>query len=257
MMRIALDKTWPDKTWPEVAVALREDAGFGQASAGKRPLFRLSCYRHPVTSVSEPRELRGLVLLEVAAVLALAIVPLPDAVPVAAPLFAVASASRWMRGRTWSAVLGDGGFSAGAGLAAGLAALVIALVAGGPFVEMMSGRAVEWSGSPVVGGSATQLLLVALIEVALAIAWELSLRGWIVERLRELSPGPPVLPVVVGAIAEALLTPGDLAVRIGAGLFGAGLGWMYVAGRGAIAPICARIGFGLGAVLLEAVRLIG
>jgi len=110
---------------------------------------------------------------------------------------------------------------------------------------------------PVVRGSAMHLVLVALIEIALAVAWELSLRGWIVERLRELSPGPPVLPVVVGAIADAILAPGDLAVRIGAGLFGVGLGWMYVAGRGAIAPICARIGFALGALLLEAVRLIG
>lgn len=204
-----------------------------------------------------PRELRGLVPFEVAAVLALAIAPLPGAVPVAAPLFAVASVSRWMRRRTWGEVRGNGGFSAGVGLAAGLAALVVALVAGGPFVERMSGRAVEWSVFPVVRGSATQLVLVALIEIALAVAWELSLRGWIVERLRELSPGPPVLPVVIGAIAEAILVPGDLAVRIGAGLFGAGLGWMYVAGRGAIAPICARIGFGLGALLLEAVRLIG
>lgn len=204
-----------------------------------------------------PRELRGLVPFEVAAVLALAIAPLPDAVPIAAPLFAVASASRWLRGRTWGGVLGDGGFSAGVGIAAGLAALVIGLVAGGPFIERMTGRSVEWSAFPVVRGSATQLGLVALIELALAIAWELALRGWIVERVRELSPGPPVLPVVVGAIADAMLTPGDLAVRIGAGLFGLGLGWMYIAGRGALAPICARLGFSLGAVLLEAVRLIG
>jgi hypothetical protein len=204
-----------------------------------------------------PRELRRLVPFEVAAVLGLAIAPLPGALPVAAPLFAVASVSRWIRGRTWGEVLGEGGFSAGVGFATGLAALVVALVAGGPFAELMSGRVVEWSMFPVVRGSATQLVLVALIELALGIAWELSLRGWIVERLRELSPGPPVLPVVVGAIAEAILSPGDLAVRIGAGLFGAGLGWMYIAGRGAIAPICARLGFGLGALLLEAVRLIG
>jgi len=61
---------------------------------------------------------------------------------VAAPLFAVASASRWVRGRTWGEVLGEGRFRAGVGFAAGLAALVIALVAGGPFVEMMTGRAV-------------------------------------------------------------------------------------------------------------------
>jgi hypothetical protein len=204
-----------------------------------------------------PRALRGLVPFEVAAVLVLAIAPLPDAVPVAAPLLAVATLSRWIRGRAWSDVLGAGGFSAAVGAGAGLAALALALVAGGPVVELLSGRAVEWSAFPIVRGSATQLVLVALVEIALAVAWELSLRGWIVERLLELSPGPPILPVVVGAIAEAVITPGDLAARIGAGLFGAGLGWMYVAGRGAIAPICARIAFVLGAVTLEALRLIG
>jgi hypothetical protein len=204
-----------------------------------------------------PRELRGLVPFEVAAVLALAVAPLPDAVPIAAPLFAVASVSRWIRGRTWGEVLGGGGFPAAVGAAAGLIALAIALVASAPLVEALSGRTVEWSTFPIVRGSATQLVLVALIEIALAVAWELSLRGWIVERLRELSPGPPVLPIVVGAIADAIITPGELGARIGAGLFGAGLGWMYVAGGGAIAPICARLAFGLGAVVLEALRLIG
>ena len=206
---------------------------------------------------TSPRALRGLVPFEVAAVLVLAVAPLPDAVPVAAPLLAVASASRWLRGRTWGEVLGGGGFAAAVGAGAGLAALAAALVAGAPLVEAMAGRSVEWSAFPIVRGSATQLVLVALIEIALAMAWELSLRGWIVERLRELSPGPPVLPVLVGAIAEAIVVPGELAARIGAGLFGAGLGWMYVAGGGAIAPICARISFSLGAATLEALRLIG
>jgi hypothetical protein len=144
------------------------------------------------------------------------------------------------------------------GASAGLAALAAALVAGTPFVEQMSGRAVEWSAFPVVRGSASQLVVVALIVIAMAIASELALRGWIVERMLELSPGPPVLPVLVGAIVEALVTPGDLAVRIGAGVFGAGLGWIYVAaGRNVVAPICASSAFGLAAVTLEALRVIG
>jgi hypothetical protein len=208
-------------------------------------------------SAPEPRELRGLVPFEVAAVLALAIVPLPDAVPVAAPLLALASASLWLRGRNWGQVVGASGFSAAVGAAAGLAALVIALVAGAPFVELVSGRTVEWSTFPPVRGSGAQLVTVALIEIALAIAWELSLRGWIVQRVRELSSSPPILAILVGAIAEALLVPGDVAARIGAALFGAGLGWMYIASGGALAPICARLAFVLGAVLLEALQLIG
>lgn len=206
---------------------------------------------------SGARERRGLVPFEVAAVLAIAIAPWPDAVPIAAPLLGVASLSRWLRGRSWSEVLGGGSGAAAVGAAAGLAALAIAVLAGAPFVELMSGRVVEWSAFPVVRGNPLQLAMVALIEIALALAWELSLRGWIVERVRELSPGPPVLPVVVGALAEAIVAPGDAAARIGAGLFGIGLGWMYIAGRGALAPICARLAFALGAVTLEALRLIG
>lgn len=206
----------------------------------------------------QPRALRELVVFEIAAVLALAVAPLPDTMPVALPLLVVATVSRWIRRRDWSQLLRADGWTAVVGGAAGLVALAIAVVAGTPFVEAMSGRGVEWSAFPVVRGSGSQLVLVALIVIAMAIASELALRGWIVERMLELSPGPPVLPVLVGAIAEAVVTPGDLAVRIGAGVFGAGLGWIYVAGgRTVVASICARSAFGLAAVVLEALRLIG
>lgn len=195
---------------------------------------------------------------EIAAVLALAIVPLPDALPIALPLIVAATASRWIRRREWSELLVAGSATASIGAAAGAAGLAIAFVAGTPFVEAMSGRAVEWSAFPIVRGNASQLVLVGLIVIAMAVASELALRGWIVERVLELSPGPAILPVLVGAIAEALVTPGDIAARIGAGLFGAGLGWMYVAGgRNLLAPICARIAFGLGAAVLEALRVAG
>jgi hypothetical protein len=212
----------------------------------------------PVPEPGSPRELRNLVPFEIAAVLALAIAPLPEAMPVALPLLIVASLARWLRGRTWSELLAPGRGSAAVSAAAGLAGLAIAVVAGTPFVELMSGRTVEWSAFPIVRGNPAQLVLVALIVIAMAVASELALRGWIVERVLELSPGPPVLPVLVGAIAEALVTPGDLAVRIGAGVFGVGLGWLHVAaGRSVVAPICARIAFGLGAATLEALRVIG
>ena len=68
----------------------------------------------------------------------------------------------------------------------------------------------------------------------------------------------PFLPVMCGAVAEAIVTPGDAVARLGAGLFGAGLGWMYVAsGRSIVAPVLARIAFFGGAVILEALQLIG
>jgi hypothetical protein len=209
-------------------------------------------------SVPEPRELRNLVPFEIAAVLALAVAPLPEAVPIALPLVVLATLSRWVRRRDWGQLMSASGWTMAVGAAAGLAALVLAVIVGTPFVELMSGRAVEWAAFPVVRGNASQGLLVAMIVIAMAIATELALRGWIVERMLELSPGPPILPVLVGAIAEALVTRGDLAARLGAGLFGAGLGWMYVAaGRSVVPPICARIAFTLGAVALEAVRVIG
>ena len=214
------------------------------------------------TGAPEPRELRGLVPFELAAVLALAIAPLPDALPVALPLLVVATISRGARRRSFHELMHTDARTVAIGAAAGLAALGIAVVAGAPFVELMSGRTVEWSAFPVVRGNASQLVLVAMIVIAMAIASELALRGWIVERVLELSPGPPVLPVLVGAFAEALVTStlgtGDLAARIGAGAFGAGLGWIYVAaGRSVIAPICARTAFSLAAVVLEALRVIG
>lgn len=204
------------------------------------------------------RELRGLVPFEVAAVLAVAVAPLPEALPAAVPMLAAASVSRWLRRRSWDERMPAGGGRAGPSTLAGLAALAVALVAGTPVVEVLTGRAVEWSVFPIVRGNPTQLALVAMIVIAMSIASELALRGWIVERMLELSPGPPVLPVLVGAIAEAAVTRGDLATRIGAGVFGLGLGWMYVAaGRSVVAPICARMAFGLGAVVLEALRVIG
>jgi hypothetical protein len=129
---------------------------------------------------------------------------------------------------------------------------------GTPVIEQLTGRAVEWAAFPIVRGNAIQLVLVSLIVVAMAVASELALRGWIVERLLELSPGPPVLPVLVGAMAEGLVTPGDIAARLGALLFGAGLGWIYVAaGRSAVAPICARVAFTLGVLALEGLRITG
>ncbi|HEY0989346.1 MAG TPA: CPBP family glutamic-type intramembrane protease [Kofleriaceae bacterium] len=205
----------------------------------------------------EPRELRTLVPFEVAAIVALAIAPLPEVVPFALPLVVLATASRWARRRSWDELLHGRGTGAVGG-AAGLGALALAVVAGTPFVELMSGRSVEWSAFPIVRGNVSQAVLVAIIVIAMAIATELALRGWIVERVLELSPGPPILPVLVGACAEALVTRGDLAARIGAGLFGIGLGWMYVSsGRSVIAPICARIAFALGAVALEALRVVG
>ena len=95
-----------------------------------------------------------------------------------------------------------------------------------------------------------------LVGIA-AIATELVLRGWLVERALELGVAAP-MAILLGAMLEALLTPGDFAVRIGGGLFGAGLTWMFVAGkRSVVAPASARVVFQLAALVLESLRVIG
>ena len=203
------------------------------------------------------RELRGLVPAEIAAVIAIAALPVPEQVPRSLLLVVVASLSRWARGRSWGEVARGPAQYAAIGAAAGLGALVLALLAGTPAIEALTGRGVEWSTFPVVRGSAAQLAIVMLYLAAAGIAAELALRGWIVERVLELRGGT-VIAILVGGFAEAVCVDGDLAARIGAGAFGAGLGWMYVAaGRSVVAPACARLAFQLGAVLLEAQRIIG
>ena len=145
-------------------------------------------------------------------------------VTVIVALLAVASVTMWLRGKSWTHVVKGPAVYAAIGAAAGLIALVLALVVATPLVEGVTDWAVQWSTYPVARGSAAQAILVA----------------------------------IVGAVGEALLAEGDVAMRLGAGVFGLGLGWMYIAGgRSVVAPLCARLVFSLGAVALEALQLIG
>jgi hypothetical protein len=159
--------------------------------------------------------------------------------PIVLPLAVVAAIVLRVRGKTvvW------GSFGAGAGAVAGLVALIIA--------EVVTGG---WAEYPMVRGSVAQALVIATFVAATATASEVVLRGWIVEWVREVT-GVPVMAVIAGAFAEALITPGGPTVRIGAALFGIGLGWMYIR-AGLRAPLCARLVFALGAVLLEAAQLV-
>jgi hypothetical protein len=209
-------------------------------------------------AVTEPRPLRELVPFELAAVIAVAIVPLPEQLPAVVPLVVAAMVSRRLRRRPWSEVMHGDRTYALVGAAAGAAALVLAIVIGTPAIEAAIDRAVEWSRYAIVRGEVQGLVVVALFATAVAFVSELVLRGWIVERLLELAPAQRVLAILVGAFAEALVEPGSFAARIGAAIWGIGLGWIYVAGgRSVIAPACARLAFQLGAMILEAVRVIG
>ena len=194
--------------------------------------------------------------------LAIAIAPIPDRIPVALPLVIAATISRWLRGRSWAEVTRAGPhlsntmrFAVGFGV--GAVALVLAVIVGTHGVIALSQRSVEWSQHAIVRGNAELVAIVILHVGVTAIAAELALRGWLVERVLELSPGSPVLPVIVGGFAEAFVTSGTLGMRVGAMVFGIGLGWMYVAGgRNTVTSIAARVAFQCGAVALEALRLV-
>ncbi|HEY5921287.1 MAG TPA: CPBP family glutamic-type intramembrane protease [Kofleriaceae bacterium] len=201
------------------------------------------------------REMRSLVPIEVAIVVGAALVPLP--VPAVVPLLVAASISLWLRGRSWAGVVKGPALYAAIGAVAGGLALGLALVVSTPLLEAITDYAVQWSMYPIVRGSGAQAIMVAIVVGISAVAAELVLRGWLVERVLELR-GHPVLAILAGAIAEAVVSDGDLTMRLGAGIFGIGLGWMYVAsGRSVVAPVCARLVFSLGALALEATRVVG
>lgn len=199
--------------------------------------------------------MRNLVPVEVAVVIAAAAVSLP--VPAVVPLLVAASLSLWVRGKSWGEVIKGPALYAAIGAAAGAIALVLALFASTPLLESITDYAVQWSTWPIVRGSGTNTVMVAVVVGLSAIAAELVLRGWLVDRVVELG-GHRVLAILAGAVAEALVGDGDLGMRIGAGIFGLGLGWMYLAsGRSVVAPICARLVFSITAVVLEGLQVVG
>jgi hypothetical protein len=193
-----------------------------------------------------PRARRSLVPVEVACVILVAIAPLPYALPLGAPLLAVGALSLWLRGRSFGDRFATPSRDV---LFASLAAGIVAVALAGPLQRAFGVTALEWWLVPATATGGPQLALVVAILVVDAIAIELALRGWIVERMLELSPGPPTLPIMTAALVEALVIDGPIAARIGAFGFSAGLGMLYAsAGRNLVAPVAARCIFALGSV---------
>lgn len=177
------------------------------------------------------------------------------AVPVILPLLVAASGFRWATGKSFAGVTRGKYVSIGA--LVGIGALGLALLLGTPFAQALSDRPVVWAAYPLVRGNASAFLTFAVVVAAIGLANELVLRGWLVERVLELG-GKPGMAIFLGAVAEALLLPGPLEARIGAFAVGCGLGQIYVAaGRNVAVPVAARIAFGLGALALEMLRLVG
>lgn len=187
---------------------------------------------------------RAAAAIEILAFAGAALVPLPEQLPRALIVFAVASVALYARGQAWAWRVKGPAEYAGIGAAVGVGALVIAVVLG-QFWNAV------WTEYPLVRGNGPQLFAIATVVGVSALAVECALRGWIVERALELG-AHPVIAVGAGAIAEMIV-----ARNVGAGVFAIALGWMYVAGgRSIVAPACARLAFVLGALLLEALRLV-
>jgi len=168
---------------------------------------------------------------------------------VATALLAIAVASRALRGRGFRELIA---WRLGVILVAVLVG-AIALAIAVPLVGAYDVTVVEWWLIPSAREGGARFAIAIALVIANAIALELALRGWILERMLELSPGPPGLPIFTAALAEALVLPGPLAARIGVLLFGAGLGVLYVgSGRNLAVTLVARCAFALGALLWAA-----
>jgi hypothetical protein len=203
---------------------------------------------HEGDAANGPRELPQLAPAEVVAVLAIAVLPLGDTFPYSALLLLVAAVSMLLRRRSWGELVttGRAARSLGIGLVAGAVAVAIAA----PAIDAFQVTALDWWVRPALQGGPMQIAAACGVLLATAVAMELALRGWIIVRMMELSPGPPGLPIAVAALAEALVTPGPLTSRLGVALFGAGLGTLFIGcGRNVLAPIAARCTFVAGSVL--------
>lgn len=199
---------------------------------------------------------RWLLPVELAVLVACAAAPwfLPWSVPMALPLLAMASVSMAMRRGTLVAEPRAGGGEAlliGAG--AGLVALALAVLVATPALEA-AGSPVEWTMFPVVRGSGDQLFITAILVAALAVAQEAIFRRWILERSYQLGASGSG-SILIAAAAEGLIGPGSPVARLGMALFGVALGMLYWRGGRRIGPpLAARLAFGLGALVLQALQ---
>jgi hypothetical protein len=175
-------------------------------------------------------------------------------------MLAVASVAMWLRKRSWATVLHGPPLFAALGAAAGLVGLLIAITAGTPLVESVTSYAVQWSTYPIVRGSPQTFAIVALLVGVSALVTELAVRGCLVDWLLQRNV-PPIGAILVGAVIDALVITepgGGITTRVGAGVFGIAMGWMFVAaGRSALPCICARIAFSVIALALEALQIVG
>jgi hypothetical protein len=201
--------------------------------------------------VLSPREDVALAAVEAAALVALALLPVPMAPAV---LLGVASVALWIRGASFSGPPGAGPEPALIGLAVGAAALLLSAAVAGPVLEAIAGRAVEWYREPAIRGSAQGLIAVLVLTAAAAVASELAFRGWVAARVVGLWPrGGAMGAVAIAALAEAVVSRGSGGERLGVLLLGLGTGALWAgSGRRVGAAVGCRLVFEIGAVVMVA-----
>jgi hypothetical protein len=195
--------------------------------------------------------------LELAAVVVAAAASLRWPLVALIVVLAAGSVSRWARGKGWVEYGRPAApmFTvAGAGL--GLVALAGAVALASPALEALTTRSVDWTQLAAVRGNASVLLVAVLVVAAQAVALELGLRRWLLERVHDLGARAHDA-AVVAAIAEGAITGGHLGTRLGAAMLGLGVGLVYVGGGRRLAPaIACRIALETGALVLVWARWI-
>ncbi|MEZ4361471.1 MAG: hypothetical protein R3B48_14890 [Kofleriaceae bacterium] len=203
---------------------------------------------------------RWLLPTELVVLAACASAPLwwPLTVPIVLPLLIMASVSMAARRVSMSSSPAPGGVEAtwiGAGC--GALALIASVLLATPFLQYGLGLAVQWSAFPELRGSAAQAFAVAVLITALTAAQELVFRRWVIERAFQLGASGSGA-ITVAAVLEAVVGPGGLGARVGLAVGGFGLGLLYWRGGRRLGPaLAARLAFSLGAVALQALRLVG
>lgn len=188
--------------------------------------------------------------LEIAAFVAGALASLRWPIYALIGLLAIGSYARWRRNLGWGEPrVAFPGLAAVAG-AAGLLALALAVAVASPFLEGLTERSIEWTQLATIRGNLQLLVLAGVLVVAQAAAAELVLRRWLLDRVLD-TGARPIVAVAIAAAAEAAITGGHPAARLGAGLAGVGYGLLYTGGgRRLDGPIAARVVFELGALVL-------
>lgn len=168
-------------------------------------------------------------------------------IPRAVPLLIVASVSLWIRDRSWT--------QTGLRLDPGWAGLAAAGIVAGAAAQLMIGYAVgaQVDDAALAQAGGTLLATVVMLHVATAFATEMVFRGYLVERMREVSGSEPIAIAVAAAAFAWVVAGADLVAAVGAVSAAIGYSLLYrAAGRSLVLPIAVHAGFTVAGAVLGA-----